>query len=98
MKETKEVIELEMLALHLDIKMEDVRKIQVECFNDIDKSKLRLFTYWLDNDKDASWDKLTAALESLDKRVLATKISDKIKGEWMTHWRASEVSEMLSGV
>ena len=81
MEETKEVVEVEMLTAYLDIKMEVFKKIQAECPSDINKAKLRLFSYWLDNDLNASWKKLTAALEGLDKRVLATKISDKIKGE-----------------
>ena len=81
MEETKEVVELEMLALYLGIKMEVFKKIQAECPLDIDKVKLRLYTYWLDNDLEATWKKLTAALENLDKRVLAKIISDKMKGE-----------------
>ena len=83
MEETKEVVEVEMLTAYLGIKMEVIRKIQAECPSNIDKAKLRLFSYWLENDLNASWKKLTAALEDLDKRVLATKISDKIRGEWM---------------
>ena len=86
MKETKEVVELEMLTLYLGIKMEVFKKIQAQCYPfDIDRAKLRLFSYWLDNDLNASWNKLTVALENLDKRVLAKTISDKIKGEWITH-------------
>ena len=81
MEETKEVVELEMLALYLGIKMEVFKKIQAECPLDIDKAKLRLYTYWLDNDLEATWKKLTAVLENLDKRVLAKIISDKMKGE-----------------
>ena len=86
MKETEEVVELEMLTLHLGIKMEVFKKIQAECHPfDIDRAKIRLFSYWLDNDLNASWNKLTDALENLDKRVLAKIISDKIKGEWKHH-------------
>ena len=81
MEETKEVVELEMLALYLGIKMEVIKKFQAECPLDIDKAKLRLYAYWLDNDSEASWNKLTAALENLDKCVLAKIISDKMKSE-----------------
>ena len=81
MEETKEVVELEMLALYLGIKMEVLKKIQAECPLDIDKAKLRLYAHWLDNDSEASWNKLTAALANMDKRVLAERISDKMKGE-----------------
>ena len=61
--------------------MEVLKKIQAECFLDIKKAKLKLYAYWLDNDSEASWNKLAAALENLDKRVLAKRISDKMKGE-----------------
>ena len=70
-----------MLALYLEIKSDVFKKIQAECPFNIDRAKVRLFTYWVDNDLNASWNKLTIALENLDKRVLATKISDKIQGE-----------------
>ena len=85
MEETKEVVESEMLALYLGINMKVIKKIQAECPLDIDKAKLRLYTYWLDNDSEASWNKLTAALENLDKCVLAKSISDKMKSEQLTH-------------
>ena len=81
MKETKEVVELEMLAFYLGIKMEVIKRIQTECLLDNEKAKLRLYAYWLDNDLEASWNKLTAALENLDKRVLAKTISDKMKSK-----------------
>ena len=81
MEETKEVVVLEMLALYLGIKMEVLQKIQAKCLLDIDKAKLRLYTYWLDNDSEASWNKLTAALENMDKCVLAKNISEKMKSE-----------------
>ena len=81
MEETKEVVELETLAVYLDIKMEVIKKFQAECHSDIDKTKLKLYAHWLDNDSEASWNKLTAALANLDKRVLAKKISDKMEGE-----------------
>ena len=81
MEETKEVVELEMLALYLEIKSDVFKRIQAECPLDINRAKVRLFTYWVDNDLNASWNKLTTALENLDKRVLAKNISDKIKGE-----------------
>ena len=81
MEETKEVVELEMLTLYLGIKMHVIQVIQAECPLKINAAKLRLYTYWLDNDSEASWNKLTAALEKLDKRVLAKRISDKMKGE-----------------
>ena len=70
-----------MLTAYLGIKMEVIRKIQAECPADINKAKLRLFSYWLENDLNASWKKLMVALEGLDKRVLAKVISDKFKGE-----------------
>ena len=81
MEETKEVVELGMLALYLDIKMEVFKKIQAESLLDIDNTKLKLYVHWLANDSEASWKKLTAALENLDKCVLAKRISDKMKGE-----------------
>ena len=85
MEETTEVVDLEMLALYLEIKTEVVQRIQAECPLDIKRAKLRLFTFWIENDVNASWNKLTAALQSLDKRVLAKTISDKITGKWTTH-------------
>ena len=85
MEETKEVIDLEMLALYLEINTEVVQTIQAECHFDIKRAKLRLYTFWLENDLKASWSKLTAALQFLDKRVLAKSISDKITGECITH-------------
>ena len=81
MEETKEVVEIELLALYLEIKSDVFKRIQAECPLDINRIKLRLYTYWVDNDTKASWNKLTSALENLDKRVLAKTISDKIKGE-----------------
>ena len=84
MEETKEVIDVEMLALYLEIKTEVVQRIQAECPLDIKRAKLRLFTFWVENDINASWSKLTAALQSLDKRVLAKTICDKITGEYIT--------------
>ena len=71
MKETKGVVELEMLALYLEIDSEVFKKIQAECPLDIDRAKLRLFSYWIENDLKASWNKLITALEYLEKRVLA---------------------------
>ena len=81
MEETKEVVELELLTLYLGIKMEVIQVIQADCPLNNNTAKLRLFNYWLNNDSEASWNKLTAALEKLDKRVLAKRISDKMKGE-----------------
>ena len=85
MEETKEVVELEMLAVYLEIKTEVVKKIKVECSSDVDRTKIGLFDFWVKNDLNASWSKLTAALQCLDKRVLAKRISDKMSGEWITH-------------
>ena len=81
MEETKEVVEFEMLALYLGIKMDVLKKFKAECLLDVDKAKLRLYDHWLDNDSEASWNKLVTALEKLDKRVLAKRISDRMKGE-----------------
>ena len=85
MEEIKEVVEWEMLALYSVIKTEVVKKIKVECSSDVDRAKINLFTFWVENDFNASWSKLTAALQCLDKRVLAKNISDKMLGEWITH-------------
>ena len=70
-----------MLALYLDIKMEVFKKIQAESLLDIDNTKLNLYAHWLDNDSEASWKKLAAALENMNKRVLAKRISDKMERE-----------------
>ena len=48
------MVELEILAVYLGIKIEVFKKIQAECLSDVDRTKLGLFTYWLENDSDAS--------------------------------------------
>ena len=62
-----------------------VKKIKIECSSDVDRAKINLFDFWVENDLNASWSKLTAALQRLGKRVLAKRISDKMSGEWITH-------------
>ena len=79
MEETTEVVDLEMLSLYLEIKTEVVQRIQAECPLDIKRAKLRLFTCWIENDLNACWSKLTAALQSLDKRVLAKLFLTKLQ-------------------
>ena len=81
MEETKEVVELELLTLYLGIKIEVIKEIQAEYPLKTNIAKLKLYAYWLENDSEASWNKLTAALEKLDKRVLTKRISEKMKGE-----------------
>ena len=74
-----------MLALYLKIESDVVKKIQADCPLDTDRAKLRLFQYWVNSDLNASWKRVTTALEKLDRRDLAKTISDKMKGESMTH-------------
>ena len=85
MEETKGVVKWNLLALYLEIESDIIEKIKAECPLDVDSAKQQLFTHWIDNDLEASWDKLIKALESMAKKVLAKTIFDKIKGEWITN-------------
>jgi len=81
MKETADVVKWDMLALNLGIKSGIIEKIEAEWPSNINKAKLKMFIYWVENDLEASWKKLTTALQNIDKLVLAKQISDKIEGE-----------------
>ena len=45
--------------------------------NDADGVLMDVITYWTDNDGEASWDKLAAALKECGHAVMAKKIQSK---------------------
>ena len=72
----------ELLAIQLGIPYHVVQQICAEC-QDVDKCKLRLYAYWIDNDKNASWEKLASALHIIKHEVLSDRILEKLTGIYL---------------
>ena len=62
------------LGLELDLQVSKLRTIKIDHHGVSEKCCTAMFKHWLDVDKTASWDKLIAALISIEHNVLAEKI------------------------
>ena len=86
---------MELLATQLGIPYHVVKQICAECLQDVDKSKLRLYAYWIENDKTASWEKLASALHMIKHRVLSDRILKSLTGIYLkkfTHYYIFQLS------
>ena len=62
------------LGIVLDSQFDKLKIIRRDHHGDIKESCTAMLKHWLDVDKTASWDKLIAALESIQHNALAEKI------------------------
>jgi len=85
LKETKEVVEYELLGIELNVEQAEIDKISKECQSKVELSKSKLFLYWLDNEEEASWEKLIHALKSIGKKCLASKLFEKLRCKGNNH-------------
>ena len=76
---TETVVQWEWLGHSLEVPRHIVDQIARECRKVVD-AKLKLFGFWLDNDKNASWKKLAVALRKINQSVLANLIWEKFTG------------------
>jgi len=60
-KETKEVVDYERLGIQLDISQAEIEKISREVLPKVELAKSKIYSYWIDNNPNASWEKLTEA-------------------------------------
>ena len=86
----------ELLATQLDIPRYVVQQICAECLQDVDKSKLRLYAYWIENDKNASWEKLASALRMIKHKVLSDGILEKLTGISLQHCYIFQSSKVFA--
>lgn len=69
------------LGLQLDFETYQLDIIKTNHLNDVNGAKINLISEWLNNDKNASWEKLTSALRKMGHRNLADALfQDDIKG------------------
>jgi len=85
MNETKEVVDYEHLGIQLDVSQAVIERISKEVLSKVELAKSKIYSYWIDNDPNASWEKLIEALKKIDKRSLATKLTGKLKGKCNAH-------------
>ena len=67
------------LGIQLDFETSDLDKIK-ENNHDVDSAKIKLFSEWIQNDEEASWSKLIAALKTMDLNILSNDILLKYGG------------------
>ena len=61
----------------LDIPQGRLSTFETNHPNNADRVLMDVITYWIDNDGEASWDKLATALEKCEHAVMAKKIQSK---------------------
>ena len=70
-----EVLDWHTLGIKLDIPDHSLAEIRINySAYGIGRQKQEMITTWLENDTEASWDKLANALEEMGKHVAANKI------------------------
>ena len=53
---------------------------------DVQRCCTEMFKYWLRVDTDATWNKLTDALEVIGQKVLAKNVKDIVKGSYVCNY------------
>ena len=78
LKELKEVDDWYMLGTYLDVPVCELDKIQsTHTHEGVERCKLQMLRYWLNNSMNASWRDLAEALEHLKMLTLAEKLKSK---------------------
>ena len=67
----KDVVEWKSLGDQLNISAPKIKEIDVDNRGQVADCRRALVQYWLESDVSCSWKKLTDALKSIDKSILA---------------------------
>ena len=70
----KDVVEWKLLGDQLNISASKIKEIDVDNRGQVADCRRALVQYWLESDVSCSWKKLTDALKSIGKSVLAEEI------------------------
>ena len=71
---TEGVVEFYKLGVELEISMGVLDTIEANNCSDVDKARIKLLDYWLQNDQEASWSKLAGALRKVGHGDLSNSI------------------------
>lgn len=74
----KDVVEWKSLGVQLDISAAKIKEIDVENRGKVADCSYELINFWFESDVSCSWEKLTDALKSIGKSVLAAEIIKKV--------------------
>ena len=78
LEELKEVDDWYMLGAYLNVPVYQLNKIQSTHTQDgVERCKLAMLQYWLDNTMNASWKDIARALEQLNMLTLAARLKWK---------------------
>ena len=66
------------LGVFLDVPQEQFHTFIVNHPNNADGVLMDVITYWIDNDREASWDRLATALKKCGHAVMAKKVFSQI--------------------
>ena len=75
--ELRDVVDWFKLGVSLGIKHSYLKKIEADYRGDVECCKTEMLSFWIDNDENASMEKLTQALEEIGHRNLAKRLRDK---------------------
>ena len=74
---TDDVVDWNGLGIQLGVNPARLKKIRFET-KTVDESRSDMIRIWMNTDPQASWDKLSEALERVEHHVVAKKIRDQI--------------------
>lgn len=76
--ELDEVVEWELLGIHLQFEYKIIKKIRADYIHDdVDRCKLELYYHWFERNIDTTWKSVTDALERLKYNALAYSLREK---------------------
>ena len=75
--ELSDVVNWFKLGISLGIEHSHLKKIEADHKGDTERCKMEMLVFWINNDGNASLEKLTRALEEIDCRNLARHLRDK---------------------
>ena len=78
LKELKKVEKWFELGVYLDVPVDQLKKIESSYHQrDLERCKIDMLQYWLDNDVNVSWKNVAQALEEIDHHVLAETVKQQ---------------------
>ena len=76
--ETKEVTRLFQFGMELRIPLYILENLEANFPQNVERRRMGLLSYWLNNDENLSWKAITDALLRMDEKRLSKKIQWKI--------------------
>ena len=78
LKELKKVEKWFELGVYLDVPVDQLKKIESSYHQrDLERCKIDMLQYWLDNDLNVSWKNVAQALKQIDQHVLAETVKQQ---------------------